>query len=85
MGCVEVVIAEALLRVSDNSVLVDSLLSLSLSGSSGSTVVQHASSLGLLKIYLSTRLTNKPARIGTNESVSCCGIIRWLTKARFEI
>ncbi len=50
MGSVAVVVAEALLRESDISVLVVSLLSLSLSGSSGSTVVQHASSLGLLSI-----------------------------------
>ena len=36
--------------------------------SSGSTVRQHESSLGLVKMYLFTRLTNKPAHIGTNES-----------------
>ena len=75
MGSVAVVIADALLRVSDISVLMVSLLSLSLSTSSGSTVVQHESSLGLLSINLLTRLTNKPAQIGTNESVSCDGII----------
>ena len=75
MGAVAVVIADALLRESDNSVLVVSLLSLSLSSSSGSTVVQHESSLGLLNINLLTRLTNKPAQTGTNESVNCCGII----------
>ena len=71
MGAVAVVIADALLRESDNSVLMVSLLSLSLSSSSGSTVVQHESSLGLLNINLLTRLTNKPAQTGTNESVSC--------------
>ena len=71
MGAVAVVIADALLRESDNSVLMLSLLSLSLSSSSGSTVVQHESSLGLLNINLLTRLTNKPAQTGTNESVSC--------------
>ena len=75
MGNVAVVIADALPRESDNSVLMVSLLSLSLSRSSGSTVVQHESSLGLLSINLLTRLTNKPAQIGTNESVSCDGII----------
>ena len=52
MGSVAVVIAEALVRVSVNSVLVDSLLSLLLSGSSGSTVVQHVSSFGLLKEHI---------------------------------
>ena len=71
MGAVAVVIADALLRESDNSVLVVSLLSLSLSSSSGSAVVQHESSLGLLNINRLTRLTNKPAQTGTNESVSC--------------
>ena len=75
MGVVAVVIADALLRESDNFVLVVSLLSLSLSSSSGSTVVQHESSLGLLNINLLTRLTNKPAQMGTNESINCCGII----------
>ena len=71
MGVVAVVITETLLRESDNSVLVVSLESLSLSTSSGSTVVQHESSLGLLNINLLTRLTNKPAKIGTIESLSC--------------
>ena len=71
MGAVAVVIADALLRESDNTVLVVSLLSFSLSSSSGSTVVQHESSLGLLNMNLLTRLTNKPAQTGTNESVSC--------------
>ena len=66
MGAVAVVIADALLRESDNSVLAVSLLSLSLSSSSGSAVVQHESSLGLLNINLLTRLTNKPAQAGTN-------------------
>ena len=69
MGSVAVVVPDALLNVSDNSVFVAS--SLSLSSSSGSTVAQHASSLGLLGIYLFTRLTNKPAHIGTNESLTC--------------
>ena len=71
MGAVAVVIADALLRESDNTALVVSLLSLSLSSSSGSAVVQHESSLGLLNINRLTRLTNKPAQTGTNESVSC--------------
>ena len=71
MGAVAVVIADALLRESDNSVLMLSLLSLSLSSSSGSAVVQHESSLGLLNINQLTRLTNKPAQTGTNESVRC--------------
>ena len=71
MGAVAVVIADALLRESDNTVLVVSLLSLSLSRSSVSAVVQHESSLGLLNINRLTRLTNKPAQTGTNESVSC--------------
>ena len=70
MGAVAVVIADALLRESDNSGLVVSLESLSLSTSSGSTVAQHESSLGLLNINRLTRLTNKPAQTGTNESVS---------------
>ena len=67
MGSVAVVVAEASLSVSDISVFVVSLLSLSLSNLSGSTVVQHASSLGSLRIYSFTSLTNKPAHIGTNE------------------
>ena len=71
MGAVAVVIADVLLRESDSSVFIVSLLSLSLSTSSGSTVVQHESSLGLLNINLLTRLTNKPAQTGTIESVSC--------------
>ena len=78
-GRVAVVVAELLLRVSDSllSVLFTlSILSLSLSASSGCRVVhQHVSSLGLLSIYLFTRLTNNPAQIGTIESVSCVGII----------
>ena len=45
-----VVLAESLLRESDSSVLVVSLPSLSLSSSYASTVAQHASSLGLLRI-----------------------------------
>ena len=69
MGVVAVVITETLLRESDNSVLVVSLESLSLSTSSGSTVAQHESSLGLLNINRLTRLTNKPAQTGTSESV----------------
>ena len=52
MGSVAAVVPDDLLNVSDNSVFVVS--SLSLSTSSGSTVVQHASSLGLLRIYLYT-------------------------------
>ena len=71
MGAVAVVIADVLLRESDNSVFIVSLLSLSLSRSSVSAVVQHESSLGLLNINRLTRLTNKPAQTGTNESVSC--------------
>ena len=71
MGAVAVVIADVLLRESDNSVFIVSLLSLSLSSSSVSAVVQHESSLGLLNINRLTRLTNKPAQTGTNESVSC--------------
>ena len=71
MGAVAVVIADVLLRESDNTVLVVSLLSLSLSRSSVSAVVQHESSLGLLNINRLTRLTNKPAQTGTNESVNC--------------
>ena len=71
MGAVAVVIADVLLRESDSSVFIVSLLSLSLSTSSGSAVVQHESSLGLLNINRLTRLTNKPAQTGTNESVSC--------------
>ena len=71
MGAVAVVIADALLRESDSSVFIVSLLSLSLSTSSGSAVVQHESSLGLLNINRLTRLTNKPAQTGTIESVSC--------------
>ena len=50
IGSIAVVIADALLRVSDICVLMVSLLSLSLSSSSGSAVVQHESSLGLLNI-----------------------------------
>ena len=68
----EVVIAEALLKASDISVLPD--LSLSLSTSSVSTW-QQPSSLGLFKMYLLNKLTIKPAAIGTNESVTCWGII----------
>ena len=71
MGAVAVVIADVLLRESDSSVFIVSLLSLSLSTSSGSAVVQHESSLGLLNINRLTRLTNKPAQTGTIESVSC--------------
>ena len=82
MGSVAVVIADALFRASAISVLVDSLLSLAVYDSSGSAVVQHASSLVLLSIYLFRRLTNKPAQIGTNESPTCCGIIRNKTKGR---
>ena len=79
-GRVAVVVAELLLRVSDillAMLLALSLLSLSLSASSGRTVVQHVSSLGLLRIYLFTRLTNNPAQIGTIESVNCVGIIHY--------
>ena len=71
MGAVAVVIADVLLRESDSSVFIVSLLSLSLSTSSVSAVVQHESSLGLLNINRLTRLTNKPAQTGTNESVNC--------------
>ena len=71
MGAVAVVIADVLLRESDSSVFIVSLLSLSLSTSSVSAVVQHESSLGLLNINRLTRLTNKPAQTGTIESVSC--------------
>ena len=71
MGAVAVVIADVLLRESDSSVFTVSLLSLSLSTSSGSAVVQHESSLGLLNINRLTRLTNKPAQTSTNESVNC--------------
>ncbi len=53
MGGVAVVVAEALLSVRDNFVFVVSLLSLSLSSSSGSTVVQHVSIFGSLRIYYS--------------------------------
>ena len=75
MGAVAVVIADVLLRESDSSVFIVSLLSLSLSTSSGSTVAQQESSLGLLNINLLTRLTNKPAQTGTNEPVNTWGII----------
>jgi hypothetical protein len=66
MDSVAVVVPKAWLTVSDTSVFVVS--SLSPSKSSGS---KHASSLGLLRIYLFTRLTNKPTRVGTNESATC--------------
>ncbi len=69
MGSVAVVVPEALLNLSGNSFVAVS--SLSLPNSSGSTFVQHASSFGLLRIYLCTRLTNKPAHKGTNESGTC--------------
>ena len=82
MGSVAVVFPEALLKVSENSVVAVSSLSVSLSTSCRSTVLQHESSFGLLRIYLFARLTNKPAQIGTNDSVICGGmcIIRWLSK-----
>ena len=76
---VAVVVAEVLLRVSLSSVLLESLLSLSLSSSSGTTVVQHVSSRGLLRMYLFTRLTNSPAQTGTKVSVISCGIISRIT------
>ncbi len=69
MDSVAVVVPEALLNVSDISVIIAS--SLSLSSSSGSTVVQHASSFGLLGVSLFTKLTNKPAHTRTSESVTC--------------
>ena len=78
----EVVIAEALLKASDISVLLD----MSLSSSASSSVVdwQQPSSLGLFKMYLLTRLKIMPAAIGTNESVSCGGrIIRTSSEVCF--
>ena len=78
----EVVIAEALLKASDISVLAVS--SLSLSAYSSVVAWQQASSLGLDSTYLLNRLTIKPAAIGTKESVTCDGIIiRTSSKASF--
>ena len=71
MGSVVLVVAEALLSVSDISVFVFSLLSFSLSNYSGPKVVQHASSLGLLGICTVTKLINKPAHKGINGWVTC--------------
>ncbi len=63
-GCVAAVVSKDLLNVSDNSVFVVS--SLALSYYYGSTFVQGASSLGLFKTYVFTKLTNKPAHVGAN-------------------
>ena len=83
MGSVAVVVPNAVLKLSDNCVFVLSLLSLSESTSSGSTVLQQVSNLGLFKMYLLMRLIISPAVIGTNDSVICGGIviIRWITIA----
>ncbi len=86
MGCeignVAVVVPDALLSVSDTSVVAVSLLSLSLSSSSGSAGLQHVSNLGLFGMYLFIKLIIKPAVIRTNNSVICGGkvIIKWITR-----
>ena len=78
----EVVMTEALLKASDSSVLF--VMSLSSSASSSVVIWQQPSSLGLDNKYLLKRLTIKPAAIGTNESVTCWGIIiRTSSKTRF--
>ena len=78
----EVVMTEALLKASDSSVLF--VMSLSSSASSSVVAWQQPSSRGLDKTYLLKRLTIKPAAIGTNESVTCDGIIiRTSSKASF--
>ncbi len=76
-----VVVPEDLLSVSDNSIFVVSLLSLSLSRSSTSTVLQQDSNFGLFNMYLFMKLITSPAVIGTNESVIWQGkvMIRWIT------
>ncbi len=56
MGHVPVVFLEVLLQVSENSVVVVSWLSV-LFSTSGLAALQDETSFGLLKIYLSTRLT----------------------------
>jgi hypothetical protein len=66
MGSVAVVVPDVLRSASDSSVFVVSLLSLSLSISSGSTVLQQVSNFGLFNMYLCMRLIISPAVIGTN-------------------
>ena len=78
----EVVMTEALLKASDSSVLF--VMSLSLSAYSSVVAWQQPSNLGLDNTYLLNRLANKPAAIGTKESVTCDGIIiRTSSKASF--
>ena len=55
--------------MSDSFVFVISLLSLSLSTSSGSTVLQQAYNLGLFNMYLFMGLIISRAVVGTNESI----------------
>ncbi len=69
MGSVAVVVPEALLSASDNSVFVGSLLS----SSFGSTVLQQAFNFGSFNVYLFIRPIISPAVIGTSESVICGG------------
>ena len=63
------VIAEVLLALSVSSVFVVSLLSLSVSTSSGAAGSQQAP----LIIYLFIKLTTIPAVLGTNDSTICGG------------